>query len=63
MPWFVVKRPVIQDGEPGDRFEYRVVSEAEIEQIGPEWDWASGSCDTEAEAQRMADEGFWDEFD
>jgi hypothetical protein len=63
MPWFVALRPILREGEPSDENEYRVFSEAEIENIGPEWDWASSAFDTEAEAQQEADDLFWDGFD
>jgi hypothetical protein len=63
MPWFVAKRPIVRDGLPTEAFEYKVFSEDEIESISPEWDWASGACDTREEAQREADDSFWDTFD
>lgn len=63
MPWFVAKRPVIGDAGATGCHEYRVVSEAEIESIGPEWDWASSALDSRDEAQALADEQFWDEMD
>ncbi len=63
MPWFVAKRPVVEDGEPTGKFEYRVFSEDEVEAITPDWDWASGACDTREEAQTLADDQFWDELD
>ncbi len=63
MPWFVAKRPIVQDGETTDRYEYRVVSEAEIESIGPEWDWASSAFATKEEAQNLVDDEFWEDLD
>jgi hypothetical protein len=63
MPWFVAKRVIVANGQPTGKFEYRVFSEDAIESIAPDWDWASGACDTQEEAQREADEQFWDEFD
>ena len=63
MPWFVAKRPIVKDGEPTPQYEFRVFSEEAIEAIEPGWDWASGACDTEEEAQREADDQFWNEFD
>lgn len=63
MPWFVASRPIIVDGNTTDACEYRVFSEAEIETIGPEWDWASSACDSEEEARRKADDMFWNSMD
>jgi hypothetical protein len=63
MPWFVASRPVIREGESTDALEYRVFSEAEIESISPEWDWASSACDSEEEAREKADDLFWNSFD
>lgn len=63
MPWFVAKRPVEPSQPERTPYVYRVVSEADIETIGPEWDWASSAFDTLAEAEREADELFWDDPD
>lgn len=63
MPWFVAKRAIVEGGEATDKYEYRVVSEAEVESIGPEWDWASSVCDSREEAQALADDQFWDSLE
>jgi hypothetical protein len=63
MPWFVALRPIVSRGALSGKHEYRVFSESQIEGLTPEWDWASGACDTEEEAQQAADEQFWDEFE
>ncbi len=63
MPWFVAKRAIAAKGAADDKFEYRVFSEAEIESIDPEWDWASAACDSREEAQTLADDQFWDSLD
>jgi hypothetical protein len=63
MPWFVAKRAIVQNGEPTDKYEFRVVSEDEIESIEPDWDWASSACATREEAQNLADDSFWDELE
>jgi hypothetical protein len=63
MPWFVALRSVPPEGRHKDKHEYRVFSESQIEDIGPEWDWASGACDSEEEAQQEADELFWTEWE
>ena len=39
-----------------EKFEFRVVSEDEIDSIEPGWDWASGACDTQEEAWREAEQ-------
>lgn len=59
MPWFVAKRPIVQRGETTEQYEYRVVSEEEIESIEPDWDWASSAFDTREEAQNLVDDEFW----
>ena len=63
MSWFVAKRPVIREGCATLQYEFRVVTEEQIERIGPDWDWASGACDSREEAMLMADDCFWDSFD
>lgn len=63
MPWFVAKRAVLAEGAAGVRHEYRVFSEAEIESIGPEWDWASFALDSREEAQALADDRFWEDLE
>lgn len=63
MPWFVAKRAIVEGGEATDTYEYRVVSEAEVESIGPGWDWASSACDSREEAQALADDQFWDSLE
>lgn len=63
MPWFVAKRVIADSGAATDQYEYRVVSEAEVESIGPEWDWASSACDSREEAQALADDQFWDSLE
>jgi hypothetical protein len=63
MPWFVASRSILREGKPTEKKEYRVFSEAEIENVGPEWDWASSVCDSLEEAQQEADDLFWNEFD
>jgi hypothetical protein len=63
MPYFVAKRPISVMGLPNAQFHYRVFSEEEIETIGPEWDWASSACDTREEAERQADDLFWDSIE
>jgi hypothetical protein len=55
MAWFVAYRAAVRQGLPTDHFEYRVFSEAQIETIGREWDWASAALDTEKDAQLLAD--------
>lgn len=63
MPWFVAKRAIVENGSTTDKYEYRVVSEAEIESIDPEWDWASSACASREEAQALADDQFWDSLE
>lgn len=63
MPWFVAKRAIVENGSATDKYEYRVVSEAEIESIDPEWDWASSACASREEAQALADDQFWDSLE
>jgi len=63
MPWFVVSRPIPSRSEARGEIEYRVCSEEEIEDIGPEWEWASSACDSEEEARQLADDLFWDDSD
>lgn len=63
MTWFVAKRALVCEGKVSDEYEFRVVSEEEIDCIGPEWDWASGACDSREEALQAADDCFWDSFD
>lgn len=63
MPWFVAKRALADKGGGGGKYEYRVFSEAEIESIEPEWDWASGACDSQEEALREAEDKFWEDFE
>lgn len=63
MPWFVAKRAIADRGGAAPQYEYRVFSEAEIESIEPEWDWASSACETREEAQSLADDQFWDELE
>ncbi|MFO1271930.1 MAG: hypothetical protein U1F50_09670 [Rubrivivax sp.] len=63
MPWFVAKRAVPQAESANARFQFRVFSEDEIEAIGPEWDWASACLPTREEAEREADELFWDSLE
>ena len=60
MPWFVASRPVLKEGRLTEELEYRVFSEEDVEDIGPEWDWASSAFDTREEAQVEADDLFWD---
>lgn len=59
MPWFVAKRSIVQEGYATEQYEYRVVSEEEIESIEPDWDWASSAFDTREEAQNLVDDEFW----
>jgi len=63
MPWFVAKRAIVAGGGATGRHEYRVFSEAEIEAIGPEWDWASFALDSREEAQALADDRFWEDLE
>ncbi len=63
MPWFVAKRPLAPVSAGAEKFEFRVVSEDEIDSIEPGWDWASGACDTQEEAWREAEDQFWQEFE
>lgn len=63
MPWFVAKRAIADERSGGQTYEYRVVSEAEIETIDPDWDWASAACATREEAQTLADDQFWDSLE
>lgn len=63
MAWFVVKRALAPEAESPGAFEYRVLSEAAIEDIEPGWDWASCACDTEEEAQQEAERQFWEGLD
>ncbi len=63
MPWFVAKRAIAAGGSATEQYEYRVFSEAEIESIEPEWDWASSACETREEAQALADDRFWDSLE
>lgn len=63
MPWFVVRRALAPDSEQSGSYEYRVLSEEQIETIEPGWDWASCACDTEEEAQQEAEKQFWEGFD
>ena len=60
MPWFVASRPVVTNGRPSEKNEYRVFSESQIDAIGPEWDWASSRCESQEEAQQCADDLFMD---
>lgn len=63
MPWFVAKRAIAETGAADGKYEYRVFSEDEIDSIEPDWDWASGACDTQEEALREAEDQFWQEFE
>jgi hypothetical protein len=63
MPWFVAKRPIANGEQASTRFQFRVFNEDEIERIGPEWDWASSSWATREEAEREADELFWESLE
>jgi hypothetical protein len=63
MPWFVAKRAIADSAEAVEKYEYRVFSEAEIESIAPDWDWASSACSTREEAQALADDQFWDSLE
>jgi len=63
MPWFVAKRALVENGEATDKYEYRVVSEAEIETIEPDWEWASSACDSLEDAYALADEQFLDDLE
>ncbi len=63
MPWFVAKREIADPEAGGETYEYRVFSEEQIESIEPGWDWASGACDSQEEAQREAEDQFWQDFE
>jgi hypothetical protein len=60
MHYFVAKRPIEVEGTLSLQYEYRVFSEQEIDAIGAEWDWASTAWPTREQAQKEADELFWD---
>jgi hypothetical protein len=63
MHYFIAKRPASLEGRPSVQYEYRVFSEDEIESLGPEWDWASPALQTREQAQREADDMFWDSLE
>jgi len=60
MPWFVAFRAIQREDVPTGENEYRVFSESQIDQIGPEWDWASTMFARRDEADHECDELFWD---